>query len=134
MQDLMHKIADYFADKKDIVAVYLFGSHAEGKERPMSDIDIGILFDVGSESPLRDKKNRFMAELSRILRKDIHAVVMNYAGEELLKQIFSRGKCISVNDPVKHSHFRTTMFSRIAEFAYHKNQMQIGLTRKIMEV
>jgi len=36
-----------------------------------------------------------MVELSRILRKDIHPVILNSAGEELLRQIFLKGKCHS---------------------------------------
>jgi hypothetical protein len=60
-------------------------------------------------------------------------VIINFAGEELMKQIFSRGKCIRVNDRGKHSHFRTVMFSRIAKFGYYKRQMQAGLAMKIME-
>ena len=133
MQYPIEKIAEYFADNKDVVAVYLFGSHAEGKERPMSDIDIGILLDSGLGSHLREERNRYMSDLSRLLRKDIHPVIINCAGEELMKQIFSRGKCIRVNDSGKHSHFRTVMFSRIAEFGYYKRQMQAGLAMKIME-
>ncbi len=39
------KIVDYFRPQKDVVAVYLFGSYAAKKNRPFSDIDIGILFD-----------------------------------------------------------------------------------------
>ena len=133
MQDPVHKITKYFSDKKEVVAVYLFGSYAQGRERHMSDIDIGILFDRIPASQLRDKRNRYMGELSRLLRKDIHPVVLNSAGEVLMKQIFSRGKCVSVNDFGKHSYFRTTMFSRIAEFAYHKSRMQTGLMKKILE-
>ena len=33
------KITNYFENNADIVAVYLFGSYANGKARPCSDID-----------------------------------------------------------------------------------------------
>ena len=133
MQCLIEKIAEYFADKKNVVAVYLFGSHAVGKERPMSDIDIGILFESGLGSSMKEERNQYMADLSRRLRKDIHPVILNSAGEELMRQIFLRGKCIRINDQRKHSLFRMVMFSRIAEFGYYRRQMQAGFARKIME-
>ena len=75
-----------------------------------------------------------MVVLSKRLQKDIHPVFLNSAGEGLMKQVFSRGKCILVNNPKKHSLFRTFMFSRIADFAYLKDRMQVGLAKKIMEL
>ena len=47
---LTKKIKEYFKDKTEVVAVYLFGSHADGK--------------------------------------DIHPVILNFASEQLVKQIF----------------------------------------------
>lgn len=73
-----------------------------------------------------------MLDLSRILRKDIHPVILNLAGEELLRQVFLKGKCILVKDSKKLAHYKMTAFSRIVDFAYYKNQMQTGLVRNIM--
>jgi predicted nucleotidyltransferase len=134
-KDSITKIIEkYFIDKEEVAAVYLFGSHARGKEHPASDVDVGILF---SEAALQDApamRDRYMVELSRLLKKDIHPVVLNSAGEGLMKQVFSHGKCIIVNDSKEHSAFRTAMFSRIADFSRYKEQMQTGLAKKVMEL
>jgi len=45
MSELEEKIRTYFKNKKEVVAIYLFGSYAAGKEGHLSDIDIGILLD-----------------------------------------------------------------------------------------
>ena len=74
-----------------------------------------------------------MVELANILRKEIHPVILNSAGEELMRQIFAKGKCILVKDQKKLSLFKMTMFARIADFGYYRNQMQSGLIRGIME-
>ena len=42
---LEEKIKAYFKSKKEVIAVYLFGSYAAGREHHLSDIDIGILLD-----------------------------------------------------------------------------------------
>ena len=130
--NLIEKLTAYFNTKFEIIAVYLFGSYAKGKEHHSSDIDIGLLFDTRDPLLLKKKVDTVMLDLSRILRKDIHPVILNLAGEELLRQVFLKGKCILVRDSKKLAHYKMTAFSRIADFAYYKNQMQTGLVRNIM--
>ena len=130
---LEENIRVYFSYRKEVIAVYLFGSYAKGKERLLSDIDVGILLDKNDQDFLKKRKKDYVVELGRALRKDIHPVILNLAGEELLKQIFSKGKCILINDSRKLALYRMVMFSRIAEFAYYRSQMQSGFIRKVME-
>jgi len=131
--ELIEKLTAYFNTKSEIIAVYLFGSYAKGKEHRSSDIDIGLLFDTRDPVLIKKKVDTVMIDLSRILRKDIHPVILNLAGEELLRQVFLKGKCILVKNPKKLARYKMTTFSRIADFAYYKNQMQSGLIRNIME-
>lgn len=133
MHRLDENITAYFKNKKEVIAVYLFGSYAEGKDRHLSDIDIGILLDRNNHDFFNERRNDYIVELGRIMRKDIDPVILNLAGEELLRQIFSKGRCILVNDSRKLSRYKTVMFSKIAEFGYYRNRMQSGLIRKIME-
>ncbi|MGA1863794.1 MAG: type VII toxin-antitoxin system MntA family adenylyltransferase antitoxin [bacterium] len=131
---LKEKIIKYFKNKKGIIAVYLFGSYAKGKECHSSDIDIGILLDRNHLEYQEHKKTiikKSIMELGRILRNDIHPVILNSAGEELLRQIFSNGKCLLINDPEELSRFKMVMFSRITDFAYYRDKMQSGLIKKV---
>ena len=129
---LKQKISAYFRDQHGVVAVYLFGSHAVGKERPFSDVDIGLLFDDADTKNASEKLEDYLAELSRIIRKNIHPVNMNSAGELLLKQIFLKGDCILVNDKKKLSRFKMIMFSKILDFSFYLTQMQSGFVRKMI--
>jgi predicted nucleotidyltransferase len=133
MNRLEEKIKSYFENKKEVIAVYQFGSYAVGKEGPFSDVDIGILFDRINEDLLSKRRNDYMVELGRILRKDIHPVILNSASEELLSQIFSKGKCVLINDAKKLAQHKMVMFVKIAEFAHYRSKMQLGLIRKVME-
>jgi predicted nucleotidyltransferase len=130
--ELIEKLSAYFNTKSEIIAVYLFGSYAKGKEHRSSDVDIGLLFNTRDPALIKKKMDLVMVDLSRILRKDIHPVILNLAGEELLRQVFQKGKCILVKNPKKLARYKMTAFSRIADFAYYKNQMQSGLIRNIM--
>jgi len=130
---LINKLKAYFEDKSEVIAVYLFGSQAKNKTTPSSDVDLGILLNTKDRATETKKRNQYLVDLATILRKEIHPVILNSAGEELMRQIFLKGKCILVRDPEKLSLFKMTMFARIADFGYYRDQMQSGLIRNIME-
>lgn len=126
-------IKKYFEDKKDVAAVYLFGSQATGKAGNQSDVDIGIVADGKNPESMLEKRLIFISELSRILRKDVHPVILNFASNQLIRQIFEKGKCILVNDKKSLALFKMFQFAELAEFAYYKELTQSGFIRKVME-
>jgi predicted nucleotidyltransferase len=127
------KITKYFENKEDIIGVYLFGSYASGKLQSCSDVDVAILFDSRERVIINRRLENYLIDLSRILRKDIHLTTLNFASEELLKQIFKKGKCLIVNDSKKLASFKMTAYSRIVNFQYYRGQFQAGIVRKVME-
>lgn len=133
MTELENKIADYFKCKKDISAVYLFGSYADRREKRFSDIDIGILLKHRALKTAPAKQTACIMELGRILRKDIHPVILNTAGEIFLEQIFKKGKCLLVNDDKENILFKMISFSKIMDFSYLCRQIQSGFTKRLME-
>jgi predicted nucleotidyltransferase len=126
-------IRKYFEDKNDVVAVYLFGSQASGKAGKQSDVDIGIVADGKNAESMLGKRLIFISELSRILRKDVHPVILNFASHQLIRQIFVKGKCILVNDKKRLALFNMFQFAKLAEFNYYKELTQSGFIKKVME-
>ena len=131
-QKLSKIISDYFSNKDEVVAVYLFGSYASGKNRTFSDIDIGILLNRADPESVNQQKMGYLTELSRIIRKDVHPVILNFASEVLMKQIFSKGRCILINDSKKLVKYKMSMYAKIADYAYYLNKMQKGFIRRTM--
>jgi predicted nucleotidyltransferase len=131
--NLTTRLKQYFKDKPEVIAVYLFGSQATGKKKRSSDVDVGILLNTKDRATEIEKRNKYMVDLADILRKEIHPIILNSAGEELMRQIFTKGDCILIKNQKKLSLFKMTMFARIADFGYYRNQMQSGLIRSIME-
>jgi uncharacterized protein len=127
------KITSYFAARNEVAAVYLFGSFASEKNRPTSDVDVAILF-LPEYLPSADRFCRkYLTELGRVLRKDIHPVVMNRAGEVLLKQIFLKGRRLVMKNPAYVREFNMFAMSRIADFGFYLDKMQAGLKKKMQE-
>ena len=125
-------IKKYFADRNEVAAVFIYGSHAGGHPRTDSDVDVAILlttFDSDAESAQR---TLYMAELSKLTRMVIHPVILNSASEALLKQILEKGKCIQVNDPNSLSRFKMTAIARIADYGYYLRLLQRNVIRQIM--
>jgi predicted nucleotidyltransferase len=134
MQDkLINKLNVYSEDKSEVIAVYLFGSQAKNRADRASDVDIGILLDTNDRAAETEKRNQYLVDPADMLKKEIHPVILNFAGEELMRQIFLKGKCILVRAPEKLSLFKMTMYARIADFGYYRGQMQAGLIRNIMD-
>lgn len=130
---MIEHIASYFEGRREVAAVYLFGSHARSRSRPSSDVDIAVLLVAEDELTASNRRLQYIADLGRILRKEIHPVIMNVASEELLRQVFSRGRCIQVNDARQLIQFRAAAFAKIAEFAYYRAALQGGLIRKLKQ-
>ena len=126
-------IKNYFADRTDVAAVFIFGSHAGRQPRTDSDVDVAILVTTYDPDAERAQRALYMTELSRLTRMVIHPVILNSAGETLLKQILEKGKCIQINDQKSLSRFKMTAVARIADYGYYQNFFQRGVIRQIMK-
>jgi predicted nucleotidyltransferase len=133
-EELKKHTATYCATRPEIVACYLFGSRAVGKERPGSDVDIAFLLDNAIPvDAYFDLKMAYCSGLGEVLRLDIHPLIMNDAGEVVLEQIFRKGLPVYGNDSLECIRFRMLQFSLIAEFAPIRDRMEERLFRKYKE-
>ncbi|WP_052543919.1 type VII toxin-antitoxin system MntA family adenylyltransferase antitoxin [Desulfoscipio gibsoniae] len=83
----------------DIVAIFLFGSYAEGKQTPVSDIDLAVLVD-GDFPPSRyfEKELELLAIITSLLKTDeVDLVILNHAPPALSYRILSKGQYSLVN-------------------------------------
>jgi predicted nucleotidyltransferase len=133
-EELKNKIEAYCATRPEIVACYLFGSRATGKERPGSDADIAFLLDGAiAASTYFELKMAYLSGLGALLRLDIHPLIMNDAGEVVLEQVFRKGLPVYGYDSLECIRFRMLQFSLIADFAPLRDRMEEILFRKYKE-
>ena len=89
-----NELKNFFEGRDEVVAAYVFGSYAAAKARRDRDVDIAVVSDSIDRTAVQRIPEKYMVKLSRPLRKDVHLVAMNFAGEAPLKQVFNKGKCI----------------------------------------
>jgi predicted nucleotidyltransferase len=133
MSQLQTTIANYFLNRKEIVAIYLFGSQATGRQRPFSDVDVGVILQHAELDNASELHGKYTMALGRLLRKDVHIVILNTAGEVLLKQVFTKGGCIHVNDAKALRHFKMKSYAMIADFGFLLDKLQTGFRNQIMK-
>lgn len=126
------RIKAYFANRPEVAAAYLFGSHASGSSRPGSDVDIAVLIVDDDEISVNRLTKNLQLDLSRLTRKDIHLVVMNNASTELLRQILDKGRCLHNKAPDYLSKFNSKTLSQIAEYGYYRRIFQRAVHDRIM--
>lgn len=130
-EELKNQIAAYCATRPEIVACYLFGSRAAGKERPGSDVDLAFLLDNSvPETAYFDSKMTYLVGLGSLLRLDIHPLIMNDAGEVVLDQILRKGVPVYGGDALECTRFRMVQSSLIADFNPIRDYMEKLLFRK----
>ncbi|MBI5655695.1 MAG: nucleotidyltransferase domain-containing protein [Geobacter sp.] len=73
LAEIQKTIAVYCVGRPEIIACYLFGSYASGRQRPGSDADVTFLLDASvAQSQYFDLKLTYHNGLANLLRLDIH--------------------------------------------------------------
>ncbi|MCL6478832.1 MAG: nucleotidyltransferase domain-containing protein [Peptococcaceae bacterium] len=74
----MGKTEKFFGSFPEVIAVYLFGSHVTGNPTPLSDVDIGVLLDKGTEYDSIGLEMRILGGLQKIFkRENVDLTVLN---------------------------------------------------------
>ena len=89
--DALKKIEKFAEANEPIVAAYVFGSSATGRERPGSDVDIAIMIQGSIDG---FERVRLETELSNLLGRDVDLVVFSSASPLLRHQILNYGRLI----------------------------------------
>ena len=130
--EVIKKITLFFKTRQEVIAVYLFGSYAKNREQKDSDIDLAVILDHNTIIHQNDFQRQYYIGLAQTIRKDVHIVIINNAGENILAQVFKYGKCIFNRDPEIISRFQMVRFAMIADFAYQRNIMKEGFIRRFI--
>jgi predicted nucleotidyltransferase len=106
MNDWMPSLLEYLAAQPDVVAVYLFGSVAQGRARPQSDVDIAVLLAADlDEEACFNRRLRMGWEVERVIGRPTDLVVLNDAPPLLQHQVLKHGRLIFERDRAARVEF-----------------------------
>ncbi len=103
---IIKQLDKFFSPKREVLAVYLFGSRAAGKSGKNSDVDVAVLLTPAAAKRAFDFQLRRQEELARILGADVDLVILNEAGPLLKFQVYSKGRLAHVKAPASAEKFK----------------------------
>lgn len=103
----------------EVRAALLFGSHATGRARPDSDIDVAVLLDSQSIAQRDEHLRRIIVALSGELASDrLDVIVLNGAPPTLVFQVLKHGRVALERDPRDLHRLRVRTYSAHADYAH----------------
>lgn len=103
----------YMKGEKDILALYLFGSHSEGVAHIRSDVDLAILLSPSVDSDRHiEYRLRYLSELKKFVTGALDLVVLNQVPPLLQFQILQKGKLIFDRDADVRAEIEMKMLGR----------------------
>jgi predicted nucleotidyltransferase len=93
-------LASFLTSQPDIAAAYLFGSLAEGRATPRSDVDIAVLLSHAPDAPgaATERRLQLMDDLRRFADRHVDVLILNNAQPYLQDQVLRKGRLIHQND------------------------------------
>jgi uncharacterized protein len=110
--DVLESIEEFCRSKHVIVAAYVFGSSATGKDRCGSDIDIAIMISTAMDGL---ERVRLETNLSNVLGKDVDLVIFDRASPLLQHQILKYGRLVYEANPKERVRQETVARRRYLE-------------------
>jgi hypothetical protein len=101
----------------DVILAYLFGSQAEGKAGPLSDLDFAVLLDPEVEREAwTDVQIELLGKLMSLFgRNDVDLVILNRATPVLAHQVAQHGQVLYEADPGTRADFEVAALRRYVE-------------------
>ena len=115
----------------DVVVAYLFGSRAEGNERPASDHDVAVLF---ARAPAFDTTVRLSAALAEVYGTPVDVVDLDRSTLELRGRVAEVGRLVFSVDEPRRVRFEVDARNRWIEFRPVLEELTAAYLRRVASV
>jgi predicted nucleotidyltransferase len=114
--EYIERLKQIFAER-GVVLAYLFGSQAEGKAGPLSDVDIAILLGphVAREQWFQVQLDLMGALMSLFHRDDVDVVILNQATPVLAHEVVRSGQILHEARPGTRADFELATLRRYVD-------------------
>lgn len=119
---LVDKLEKYFRRRKDLSAIFLFGSAAMGAATEKSDIDIAVLLKNVLPSSYTVIRERIISDLMEILATNkVDVVILNSASPLICYEVVRDGKLICADKKFDHYDYKVAAISEYQDTEYLRN-------------
>ncbi len=120
IRDLKIYLNEIIKDVPSIVAVYLFGSYAKGKEKAQSDMDLAFLLDEKAyKSDSFEATGPAHMAAMRIgirFKRETDVVILNSSSVELAYKAVTSGRCVYEAEQDRRLEYEATIRSMYYDF------------------
>lgn len=132
-KDKITKLNKYFKNQSNILAVYLFGSHATNRAGKLSDLDLGVVLqDKINPSTIMNLRLKFIGEISKLLNdNNIDIVILNITSPLLQQQAIITGQLIYTSSKEKTCDYEIMTQKTYDDAMYLRNIYYRYLHQKV---
>lgn len=128
-------LAAHFAGRTEVVAVYLFGSHARKQADHLSDVDVALLLrpELPRETLWRLGLQLDVEVCDALGTDDVDVIVLNTAPLEAQFEILCTGMLVHSNDESVRTDYEVQMMSEYWDFRKILDEYDAHALRRIWE-
>jgi len=117
---IISDLKEYLSTDDNVLFAFLFGSHAGGKQKKRSDIDVAVYF---NNPPGGLDLFSLINTLSDMCVADIDLIVLNSASPFLRHQVMKYGVALTIKDQHIYRQFRECVISGYDEYKFISGMM-----------
>ena len=120
-------------EEKNIAALYLFGSSLRGYLKPLSDLDLAVLFDkkIPGDKFLEEYLKIFGIAADILKVDELDLLILNQAPLRIAHNILKTGRLLFCNDRMQLAGFIEINYKRYPDFMFYKNQYNADFRKRI---
>jgi len=130
-----HNLKDK-ADNIQIIAIYLFGSFAQGTEKENSDIDLAFVFNEKfyKEDPFRalQEAELFSVEITRRIKKTVDVLILNSASLSFTYHVLRKGACLYESNTVNRILYEVAVENKYEDFIPFIKELRDSKREKLL--
>lgn len=135
MKAELERILEYFSRREEVIAVFIFGSFDTPRERPDSDIDIGVLvMPDDSGRNWEQLKGEYYAASPGFSLRPVDIVILNVAPSLLKWQVLKTGRIVLDKDPLARKRFAARAVLEYFDYQHIEDIYFKGVKKRMREV
>ena len=132
--DVLQKVPKLIEELRaceDVVALFFFGGLAQGKLKPLSDLDFAVLLRLNFDrEKMLDRQLDLMGIIARELATDeFDLIILNTAPLRFAYHILKSGKAVFVKDRRQLGDFREHVVKRYLDFRHYRQEFDRSFLR-----